>query len=140
MSIQKSESDKGFRGYIFSRSINNNFIPQRVQNLVIKDFASRKKLFFKLSSTEYIMENCFHMLKALVKEIKLLNGIIFYSIEMLPKKKNLRDSYIKKILKEKKTIYFALEEIKISSLKEYKKLDTILKIKFASKEYNLKND
>ena len=77
MSIQKSESDKGFRGYIFSRSINNNFIPQRVQNLVIKDFASRKKLFFKLSSTEYIMENCFHMLKALVKEIKFINSYSF---------------------------------------------------------------
>ena len=34
-------NNKGFRGYMFSREINGNFIPQRVQNLVIKDFAVR---------------------------------------------------------------------------------------------------
>ena len=57
MKIQKYKH-KGFRGYIFSREINGNYIPQRVQNLVIKDFSFRKNIFFKLSSTEYNMKNC----------------------------------------------------------------------------------
>ena len=42
MSTQKSKKVLSCRGYIFSRKINDNFIPQRVQNLVIKDFAKRK--------------------------------------------------------------------------------------------------
>ena len=58
---------KGYRGYIFSRSINKNFIPQRVQNLVIRDFAYRKKIFFKLSLTEYNMKNCYIMLNTIDK-------------------------------------------------------------------------
>ena len=32
----------GYRGYIFSKEIGGNFIPQRVQNLVIKDYANKK--------------------------------------------------------------------------------------------------
>ena len=38
---------KIFRGYIFSRRIENSIIPQRVQNLVIKDYCERNNLFFK---------------------------------------------------------------------------------------------
>ena len=83
MNILKSRKAEGYRGYIFSRNINNNFIPQRVQNLVIKDFAKRKNFFFKLSSTEYIMNGSYLMLGALVKEVKMLEGVIFYSYEML---------------------------------------------------------
>ena len=75
---------KGYRGYIFSRSINQNFIPQRVQNLVIRDFATRKKIFFKLSLTEYNKKNCYIMLNSLIKDVNKIDGIIFYSIEMLP--------------------------------------------------------
>ena len=46
MNILKSKKGEGYRGYIFSRKINDNFIPQRVQNLVIKDFAKEKNFFF----------------------------------------------------------------------------------------------
>lgn len=129
MSTQKYKEPSGFRGYIFSRSINGNFIPQRVQNLVIKDFANRKNLFFKLSSTEYIMNDCYLMLNALIKELKSLQGVIFYSFEMLPASKKKREELIKKILLKKKILYFALEEIKISNIKDFKKLNTILKLK-----------
>ena len=129
MSTQKYKEPSGFRGYIFSRSINGNFIPQRVQNLVIKDFANRKNLFFKLSSTEYIMNDCYLMLNALIKELKSLQGVIFYSFEMLPTSKKKREELIKKILLKKKILYFALEEIKISNIKDFKKLNTILKLK-----------
>ena len=60
----------GFRGYIFSRKIDSNFIPQRVQNLVIKDYCERNNLFFKLSATEYKMQNCYLMFNTLIQEIK----------------------------------------------------------------------
>ena len=43
--IQKSKKS-GFRGYIFSRTIDGSFIPHRVQNLVIKDYCQRKKNYF----------------------------------------------------------------------------------------------
>ena len=107
MSTQKlKNNNKGFRGYIFSREINSNFIPHRVQNLVIKDFAKRNGLFFKLSSTEYIMNNSFHMLKALMKDANKLDGIIFYSYEMFFENIELCLNFVKKLMTEKKKSIF----------------------------------
>ena len=97
---------KGYRGYIFSRKINGNFIPQRVQNLVIRDFALKKKIFFKLSSTEYNMENCYIMLNSLIKDINKIDGIIFYSIEMLADDKKKTLKLIDFFIKKKKNIFF----------------------------------
>jgi sporadic carbohydrate cluster protein (TIGR04323 family) len=111
MIIQKSKNQKGFRGYIFSREINGNFIPQRVQNLVIKDFASRNNLFFKLSSTEYIMQDCYAMMNALLDDLKKIQG-------MLPESKFERINFIKKVLQKKCIIFFALEEIEIKKKKD----------------------
>lgn len=128
MKIQKHKS-KGYRGYIFSRKINGNFIPQRVQNLVIKDFSIKKNIFFKLSSTEYKMDNSFYMLKALIKDIKNIDGVIFYSYEMLPQNKKLRLSFLKKIINSKKKVFFALEEILISKIKDLKDLENLISIK-----------
>ena len=120
---------KGYRGYIFSRSINQNFIPQRVQNLVIRDFATRKKIFFKLSLTEYNMKNCYIMLNSLIKDINKIDGIIFYSIEMLPTDKKEALKLIDLFLKKKKSLYFALEELKVSSKKDLMRIKEILMIK-----------
>jgi len=120
---------KGYRGYIFSRNINGNFIPQRVQNLVIRDFAFRKKIFFKLSSTEYNMKNCYTMLNTLIKDINKIDGIIFYSIEMLPDNKNEVLKLISLFLKKNKMLYFAVEELKVSSKNDLKKIEDILSIK-----------
>ena len=114
---------------MFSREIKGNFIPQRVQNLVIKDFCKRKNLFFKLSSAEYIMENSFLMLKSMLKDIKLIDGVVFYSIEMLPSKKKLREDILNNFIKNKKKIFFALEEIEINQINAIKKINMLLNIK-----------
>ena len=122
-----------FRGYIFSRKINGNFIPQRVQNLVIKDFCDRNKVFFKLSATEYKMENSFLMLNSVLKNMKNIDGIVFYSIFMLPDNTLSRKKIYKQILKKKKKIYFALEEFFLSANKDIENLESIYLIKKNSK-------
>jgi len=129
MTTLKFRKVEGYRGYIFSRNINNNFIPQRVQNLVIKDFANRKNFFFKLSSTEYIMNGSYLMLGALVREVKALEGVIFYSYEMLFDNVSLCEDILLKIVKSKKTVYFALEEFQIKNNTDIKKLLQIIQIK-----------
>ena len=133
MNIQSSEKNKGFRGYIFSRKIEGNFIPQRVQNLVIKDFAARKNLFFKLSATEYKMENCFLMLNSTLKNLKSIEGMIFYSLFMLPENNFDRNKIMNIFIKKKKKLFFALEEISISTNDDIKKINNIFKQKKNSK-------
>jgi len=140
MSIPKLKNKKnGCRGYIFSREINGNFIPQRVQNLVIKDFAERKNIFYKLSQTEYIMKNSYLMLHALLGDLKSIDGIIFYSLEMLPEKSSIRNDILKKLILNKKIIYFALEEIELRNIKKLNEVEKLINIKkIAMKKNSIK--
>tara|TARA_B100002051_G_C16144828_1_gene350731 strand:- start:2 stop:466 length:465 start_codon:yes stop_codon:yes gene_type:complete len=129
MSTQKFKKSEGYRGYIFTRKINGSFIPHRVQNLVIKDFAKRKNFFFKLSLTEYAMEGSYVTLGALLKEVKKLEGVIFYSYEMLFDNLNFCKDILLKIVKNKKSVHFALEEIHIKNNIDIKNLLKIIQIK-----------
>ena len=133
MSPQKLRT-KGFRGYIFSRPIKNNLIPQKVQNLVIRDYCARKNLFFKLSGVEYSSKNSYLMLNLILKELKNLKGLIFYSLFMLPEDKKKRQKFFNQIFLKKSEIHFALEEIIINKKKD---LNLIKKIFFIEK--NKKN-
>ena len=66
---QKSNKN-WYMGYIFSREIDGNIIPQKVQNLVIRDFAQRSNMNLILSSTEYKMQNSFLILNSLIAKNK----------------------------------------------------------------------
>ena len=88
MKSQASKGNNWFIGYIFSRNINGSFIPQKVQNLVIRDFATRMKFNLKLSATEYKMKNSYLMFRSLNKKKSTYNGIILYSFSMLFDLKN----------------------------------------------------
>ena len=61
----------GYRGYIASRPVRGTSTPQHVQNLVIRDYAARSGLDFKLSATEYAMDGCYLMLEAVLDEEQL---------------------------------------------------------------------
>jgi sporadic carbohydrate cluster protein (TIGR04323 family) len=123
-----------FRGYIFSRVIDGNFIPQRVQNLVIKDFCQRKNIFFKLSATEYKMNNSFLMLKSVLKNMRNINGIVFYSLFMLPPSRKDRKKIFTFIIKKKKKLFFALEEIEIKKNNDILNVENIYNIQKNSKK------
>jgi sporadic carbohydrate cluster protein (TIGR04323 family) len=109
---------KGWRGYISSREINNSIIPQRVQNLVIRTYANSRKLDFLLSATEYYMDNCYMMLEALLDELEKIEGIIFYSMWMLPQDSQRRQSLYDRIIDSGCSLHFALEELAIDRAKD----------------------
>ena len=117
------------RGYIFSRPFMNERVPQRVQNLVIRDYCSRNNHNYLLSFTEYAFNEDFYILQNLVNNMKDIDGIIFYSIFLLPKQDNIRVSLINKILKQKKYLFFALEDMKLSNKNDISRIDNIWKIK-----------
>ena len=62
------------------------------------------------------------MLKSLVKEIKYLNGLIFYSLNLLPEKR-LKNKFLNQILKIKNK-FIKIEEIVIKNKMNYKKSKT----------------
>ena len=100
---------KKVRGYIFSRAFMGERVPQHVQNIVIRDYCEKNNLFYLLSSVEYAMEDCHLMLEQVLNEIKLIDGIVVYSLFQLPRNEKLRLKIYKKILNSKKEMHFSVE-------------------------------
>ena len=104
-------------------------VPQHVQNLVIRDYCTKQGFQYLLSATEYAMANSHLILQQVLDDLPKLNGIIFYSLFLLPEDTVERDRVIKIILKKEKTIYFAVEGLKIRNISEYESIETIWQIK-----------
>ena len=72
-------SQKGYRGYVFSRSVDSHRVPQHIQNLVIRDYAARRKLHYLLSATEYAMPDCYLILEQVLADLAAVDGVILYT-------------------------------------------------------------
>jgi len=104
-------------------------VPQHVQNIVIKDFCQKNNFNFLLSATEYSMNNSFYILNQLVNNMNGIHGIVAYSVFQMPYDNFKRDKLFKKILKKKKEIFFACENLKISNLKDIERIKKIWSLK-----------
>lgn len=125
-----------FRGYISSRECLGLNYPQRIQNIVIRDYCSNNKFKFLLSAAEYSMKGSYFVLKDIIKELSVISGVVAFSIFQLPDSKNKRIDLLKNFIKKKKSIHFALERFSVKSNKDIVKLNQIWQIK---KTVNSKN-
>ena len=117
------------RGYISSRPFLGERVPQHVQNLVIRDYCNKQNLQYLLSATEYAMANSHLVLQQVLEELSKLDGIVFYSLFLLPEDKTERDRVINFILKKEKTIYFAVEGLRMNNKTEHERIENILQVK-----------
>ena len=120
---------KKLRGYIFSRPFFEERVPQHIQNLVLRNYCEKNNFFFLLSYTEYRMKNSSLMLNSILKNIKDIDGIVFYSLFQMPVDTSERQKIYSKILKSKKELHFAVENIKANTIREFNKIDNIYLIK-----------
>jgi sporadic carbohydrate cluster protein (TIGR04323 family) len=104
-------ADRGYRGYIVSRPVRGSHFPQRVQNLVVRDYAQRRKLAFRLSVTEYAMPGCTMMFESLLDELPDLDGIVLFSLFVLPGQRERRRRAYERVLAAGKTLHAALENL-----------------------------
>lgn len=118
----------GVRGYIFSRPFMGERVPQHVQNLVIRDYCKKKGIQYLLSATEYAMAGSHLILQQIMDELPQLEGIVFYSLFLLPEQKKERDRVCKVILENKKTIFFAVEGLLMSNKIEHERIETIWQV------------
>lgn len=118
-------SKGGYRGYIGSRPVFGNRTPQHVQNLVIRDYAQRKGLSYKLSATEYAMPSCYMMLSQVLEELPSLDGIIAYTLFMLPHRPQRRLEVYRRILAAGASLHTALEGLALSTEADIRRLEDI---------------
>ena len=119
---------KKARGYIFSRKFLGERIPQSVQNLAIRDYCERNNIMYLLSATEYAMKNSSKVLFKIINEVNK-ESIILYSLFQLPNNPEQRDKVYKIAIKNKKKIYFALENRVLNNKDDIEIIEDIWNIK-----------
>lgn len=119
-------SRKGYRGYIGSRPYRGDRAPQHVQNLVVRDYCQRNGFVYLLSATEYAMPGCYMMLEEVAREAPTLDGIVLYSIFMLPQRRERRIELCRRILDAGATIHGAVENLAIRSAEDLERVDELL--------------
>tara|TARA_B100000941_G_C28346760_1_gene469673 strand:+ start:239 stop:634 length:396 start_codon:yes stop_codon:yes gene_type:complete len=129
---------KILKGYIFSRSFYNERVPQHIQNLVLRNYCQVNRLQYLLSATEYAMKESSLMLNKLIKELKGIDGLIFYSLFQLPENNIERQKIYRIIINLKKEIHFVVEDMKLKNKKDIKDIEQIILIK-KSLPYSLKS-
>ena len=98
---------------------------QHVQNIVIGKYAERQKLHYLLSATEYAMPNCFMMMEQLLDELARLEGVICYSLFMLPPQSVQREAIYSAVLEADAAMHFAVEGLVLRSAPDVPKIEAI---------------
>lgn len=104
---------RGHRGYIGSRAYFGDRAPQHVQNLVVRDYCQRQGFIYLLSATEYMMPGCYVMLEEVLRELPSIEGVVLYSLFMLPKQQERRHVIYRRVLDAGATLHGAVENISI---------------------------
>ena len=115
----------GNRGYIASRPIMGDRTPQHVQNLVIRDYARRHGLDFKLSATELAVPGCFLMLNGVLNELHMVEGVILYSLFMLPGNQVERRGIYDRVMGAGCVLHAAVEDIRIADSKDVRRVEEL---------------
>jgi sporadic carbohydrate cluster protein (TIGR04323 family) len=102
---------------------------------ILMNYCKKKKFHYLLSATEYKSENSYLILYELLKNLSLFDGILFYSIFQRPVDKIERIKIYSILLKKKKSLYFALENLRISKQEDINTVEKIILIK----KYEIQN-
>ena len=124
---------KGWRGYIFSREIGGQLIPQRVQSLVIRNYSEKMGMQIIFSIVEYYMEDCYMMLDSYLGELNSIVGFVFYSTHLLPQDEGRRIRIYEMILSNGCELHFALEELAIIKESDTQMIEDILLCRILTK-------
>ena len=117
------------RGYIFSRPFMGERAPQHVQNIVIRDCCERNGLQYLLSATEYAMLDCHLILSQVLDELPSIDAIALYSLFQLPQNALEREQVYSRVLSLGKTLYFAVESLKMGTKAERERVEMIWQVR-----------
>jgi sporadic carbohydrate cluster protein (TIGR04323 family) len=129
--LSENRARTGYRGYVASRPVRGVSFPQQMQNLVVRDYAARNGLHYLLSATEYAMPSCYLMLNAVLEELPKLQGLVFFSMFMLPAKKARRLEVFERILASGCELHAALENVALREPAGIAAFEDLLDVAFA---------
>lgn len=118
----------GYRGYNGTRPYSGLDFPQGVQNFLIRNYCQKNQLLFLLSATEYKMPGCYMILEEILSAIQTVDGIVLFSIFMLPENPKARQRIYDIVLNAGRSLHGALEDVSIKSKADILMVEDILQL------------
>ena len=120
---------KKLRGYIFARPFMGERAPQHVQNIILRDYCTKKGHELLLAATEYAMPDSFMILESVLDDLASVDGIVFYSLYQLPTQPAQRMSVYSRALSAGKSLHFAVEGMSIVKQQDVDSVEQCLLVK-----------
>lgn len=117
---------KRLRGYVNPFDRNGTHVPSKVQNIVIRDYCHKQEITYLLSMVEYWMPGCRMVLGNLLKELEIIDGIVFYSLLALPSDEIDKQNLYEAIQKQNRELHFALEGVVAKTPDDFDRLEDLL--------------
>ena len=119
---------KGYIGYNGARPIATGRAPQHIQNLVIRDYCHKHDLQFKLSASEYAMPHCYMVLGKLLDELDAHDGLVMYSMFMLPDLRARRQLIYQQLFDAGASLHAAVEDLSLRTVEDAARWEDILAV------------
>tara|TARA_Y100000389_G_C17408544_1_gene489503 strand:+ start:325 stop:723 length:399 start_codon:yes stop_codon:yes gene_type:complete len=115
--------------YVLSKKFGPYYLPVKFQNKILKQYCDEKNKVFNLSSGEITFGNSYIQLRSMISNIKSGEGLLFLSVHVLPKDKEMFKLVIDKLKKKKVECHFVFEEIIVKNNADLKKITNYFKFK-----------
>jgi sporadic carbohydrate cluster protein (TIGR04323 family) len=113
------------RGYMGARLAMGRSVPQHVQQLVMRDYCQRRGLHYLLAATEHRMPGCTLVLDGILDELDRLDGVVMYSLFLLPTDRAKRAAVIGRMLAAGRTLHLAAEGLAVATDEDARRLEDI---------------
>ena len=124
----KMSDTKSLKGYMTSLEINGSRYPHRLQNILIREYCRRQSAAYLFSLTEVSVMGAYFVLSDLIRIKSQYDGVVFFSLTMLPSKAEQRRA-VYQLIEDGKEIHFCLEQLVISSVDDIETVEQILSVR-----------
>jgi sporadic carbohydrate cluster protein (TIGR04323 family) len=124
--MSASAQKKGLRGYVTSRPFGGFVIPVPLQSLALRDYCGRKSMLYVLPVNENSFPHSYMVLEGLVTDLAAYEGVIMYSMHMLPERAARRLAIYHKILGQGCALHLVLEDMVIGRPGDIGRIEELL--------------
>jgi len=119
---------RGYRGYVTSRPFGQYSIPVPLQSLALRDYCQRMGLLYVLPVNENIFPHSYMVLEGMVQNLTDYEGILMYSMHMLPQRQERRRKIYDSILQQGCAIHIVLEGIVVGNENDAERLEELIQL------------
>ena len=129
MSDAGAAAGHGWQPYIATRAVRGRVVPHPVQGLVVRDYARRAGVACtRLPAVEYAMPGCYMMLEDVLDDLANIDGIVCYSLFMLPGRRSRREDIYRRVFDAGRSLHGALESIAITGPADVARIEDIFAV------------